>query len=216
MPKTISQAGFLNNQHNVFFQIKCCHRANLPSCLQDLESYPLTHIYIEPISPERVFPDIHSDEVCSCQSSTIPQPRPESTHRNTRKDGTDTSLPFLLLIYLILALLGLFCSEGFCSSCSEPGPLRLCCAGFPLQALLLQQSAGSAVRGLGCVARALERRLSSGTWAQLLCSKCDLPRPGIEPMSPALAGGFLSTELPGKLHHQLSKSPSGILGTVRW
>ncbi|KAG5194313.1 hypothetical protein JEQ12_013110 [Ovis aries] len=29
----------------------------------DLESYPLTHIYIEPISPEKVFPDIHSDEV---------------------------------------------------------------------------------------------------------------------------------------------------------
>ncbi|KAM7227367.1 hypothetical protein CapIbe_021780 [Capra ibex] len=56
---------------------------------EDLESYPLTHIYIEPISPERVFPDIHSDEVCSCQSSTIPQPRPESTHRNTHKDGTD-------------------------------------------------------------------------------------------------------------------------------
>ena len=29
-------------------------------------------------------------------------------------------------------------------------------------------------------------------------SQGDLPDPGIEPMSPALAGGFFSTELPGK------------------
>lgn len=144
---------------------KYYHKADVPTCLQDLESYPLTHIYIEPISPEKVFPDIHSDEVCSCQSSTISQPRPESTHRNTHKDGTDTSLPFFLLIYLILAVLGLFCYEGFFSSCGEPGPLRLRCAGFPLEALLLLQSAGSVVHGLGCVSWALERRLSSGTWA---------------------------------------------------
>ena len=27
---------------------------------------------------------------------------------------------------------------------------------------------------------------------------CDLPGPGIEPMSPALAGGFLTTVSPGK------------------
>ena len=37
-------------------------------------------------------------------------------------------------------------------------------------------------------------RLSSfGSWAQLLCSMWDLPRPGIKLVSPALAGGFLST-----------------------
>ena len=34
---------------------------------------------------------------------------------------------------------------------------------------------------------------SSGEQAQLLCGMCNLPGPGIEPMSPALAGGFLST-----------------------
>ena len=28
----------------------------------------------------------------------------------------------------------------------------------------------------------------------------DLPDPGIEPMSPALAGGFFTTEPPGKLY----------------
>ena len=58
-------------------------------------------------------------------------------------------------------------------------------------------------RGLSsCGSRALEHRLSScGTWAQLLCGMWDLPGPGIEPMSPALAGGFLTTVPPGKSYH---------------
>ena len=43
------------------------------------------------------------------------------------------------------------------------------------------------------------RRLSScGSWAQLLCGMWDLPRPGLEPVSPALAGRFLTTAPPGK------------------
>ena len=39
---------------------------------------------------------------------------------------------------------------------------------------------------------------SCGTRAQLLHSVWDLPGPEIEPMSPALAGRFLTTEPPGK------------------
>ena len=39
---------------------------------------------------------------------------------------------------------------------------------------------------------------SCGTQAQLPCSMWTLPGPGIEPMSPALADGFSTTELPGK------------------
>ena len=36
-------------------------------------------------------------------------------------------------------------------------------------------------------------------WSVLpLSSPGDLPKPGIEPMSPALAGGFFTTEPPGK------------------
>ena len=31
----------------------------------------------------------------------------------------------------------------------------------------------------------------------------DLPGPGIEPMSSGLAGGFLTTEPPGKSYHRL-------------
>ena len=43
------------------------------------------------------------------------------------------------------------------------------------------------------------RRLSScGSRAQLLCGMWDLPRPGLEPVSPALAGGFSTTAPPGK------------------
>ena len=30
----------------------------------------------------------------------------------------------------------------------------------------------------------------------------DLPRPGVEPMSPALADGFLTTEPPGKSYYE--------------
>ena len=32
----------------------------------------------------------------------------------------------------------------------------------------------------------------------MLCGMWDLPGPGLEPMSPALAGGFLTTAPPGK------------------
>ena len=35
-------------------------------------------------------------------------------------------------------------------------------------------------------------------WALLLCGTWNLPGPGFEPVSPALAGGFLTTGPPGK------------------
>ena len=39
---------------------------------------------------------------------------------------------------------------------------------------------------------------SCGARSQLLHGMWDLPGPGLEPMSPALAGGFLTTVPPGK------------------
>ena len=39
----------------------------------------------------------------------------------------------------------------------------------------------------------VECGLSSGTWAYSLRGMWDLPRPGIEPVSPALAGRLLTT-----------------------
>ena len=50
-----------------------------------------------------------------------------------------------------------------------------------------------------CGSQALECRLSScGARAYLLRGMWDLPRPGLEPVSPALAGGFLTTAPPGR------------------
>ena len=51
--------------------------------------------------------------------------------------------------------------------------------------------------------RAVEHRLSScGRRASLLCGMWDLPRPGLKPVFPALAGGFLITVTPGKSRKQ--------------
>ena len=56
-----------------------------------------------------------------------------------------------------------------------------------------------------CGPRALEHRLiRCGPGALLLLSMWGLPSPGIKPLSPALVGGFLSTQPPGKRRCQLS------------
>ena len=91
-------------------------------------------------------------------------------------------------IYLVLAVLGLrFCAWAS-SSCGERGPLFIAVHG-PLTV------AASLVAGH----RLQTRRLSScGLRAQLLRGMWYLPRPGLEPVSPALAGGFSTTAPPGK------------------
>ena len=54
-----------------------------------------------------------------------------------------------------------------------------------------------------CSLRFLECGLSScGTRAELLQGMWDLPRPGVKPMSPALAGRFLTTGPPKKYQYQ--------------
>ena len=80
------------------------------------------------------------------------------------------------------------------------GYSSLRCVGFSLRWLLLLRSTGSRRMGFrSCGSRALERRLSScGARAQLLRGMWDLPGPGLEPVSPALAGRFLTTAPPGK------------------
>ena len=114
-----------------------------------------------------------------------------------------------------MAALGLRCCPWAFSCCSERGLLfvavrRLLIAGASrcgARALGVRASVAVA-RGLSsCGSRALEHRLSScGARASLLRGMWDLPRPGIEPVSPALAGGLLSTMPPGKspkLHFRL-------------
>ena len=71
------------------------------------------------------------------------------------------------------------------------------CVGSSLRWLLLLQSTGSGRVGSVAVAHGLS---SCGIRVHLLRSIWDLPRPGIKPVSPALAGGFLTTVPPGKSH----------------
>ena len=87
-----------------------------------------------------------------------------------------------------MAVLGLcFCARAF-SSCSKQGPLFIAVRG-PL----------TSAASLAAEHRLQTRRLSScGSRAQLLRGMWDLPRPGLEPLSPALAGRFSTTAPPGK------------------
>ena len=72
--------------------------------------------------------------------------------------------------------------------------------GFLIAVASLSQSTGSRVNGLHhWQFSAPEHRLKScGAPVELLHSMWDLPRPGIEPTSPALAGRFFTTEPAGK------------------
>ena len=108
-------------------------------------------------------------------------------------------------IYLFLAALGLCCCVPAFSSCDERGTLfatvcRLLIAVVsPVVEHRLQARGLQLHRLSSCGTRALERRLSSGgAQAQLLRSTWDLPGLGLEPVSPAFAGGFLTTAPPGK------------------
>ena len=90
-----------------------------------------------------------------------------------------------------MAVLGLrFCARAF-SSCGKWGPLFIAVHGpLTIAASLVAEH------------RLQTRRLSNcGSRAQLLRGMCDLPRPGLEPVSPALAGRFSTTVPPGKPPH---------------
>ena len=86
-----------------------------------------------------------------------------------------------------MAVLGLrFCARAS-SSCGKRGPLFITVRGpLTIVASLVEH-------------RLQTRRLSSCvSRAQLLRGMWDLPRPGLEPMSPALAGRLSTTAPPGK------------------
>ena len=101
-------------------------------------------------------------------------------------------------MYLSLAALGLHCHEGFSLAEGAGATLQVWCSGFSLQWLLLSTTVSGQVDSVG-KAPVLEHRLSSfDAWARLLCGMWDPPGPGIESVSPALAGGFFTTEPPGK------------------
>ena len=80
-----------------------------------------------------------------------------------------------------------FCARAFCS-CGEWGPLFIAVRGpLTIAASLVAEH------------RLQTRRLSNcGSRAQLLRGMWDLPGPELEPVPPALAGGFSTTAPPGK------------------
>ena len=104
------------------------------------------------------------------------------------------------IYYLFLAALGLRWCTQLSPVVASRGPSSLRCAGLSLRWFLPLRSMGSRRTGFSsCASPAPECKSSScGTRAQLLCGMWDLPRPGLEPMSPALAGGFLTTVPQGK------------------
>ena len=85
-------------------------------------------------------------------------------------------------------MLGLrFCARAF-SSCGKQGAL-----------FIVVHGSLTIVASLVAEHRLQMHRLSScGSWAQLLRGMWDLPRPGLEPVSPASAGRFSTTVSPGK------------------
>ena len=87
-----------------------------------------------------------------------------------------------------MAVLGLrFCVRAF-SSCGKQGPL-----------FIVVRRPLTIAASLVAEHRLQMRRLSNcGSRAQLLRGMWDLPRPDLEPVSPALAGRFSTTAPPGK------------------
>ena len=88
-----------------------------------------------------------------------------------------------------MAVLGLrFCTRAF-SSCGKWGPLLIAVRGPLTIAASLAEHRLQTRRLSSCDSRA---QLPHGMW--------DPPRPGLEPVSPTLAGRFSTTAPPGKPH----------------
>ena len=111
-----------------------------------------------------------------------------ATLRRDEAPALLASLSFFFFFNLFMAVLGLrFCARTF-SSCGKWGPLLIAVRG----PLIIAAS-------LVAEHRLQMRRLSNcGSRAQLLRGMWDLPRPGLEPVSPALAGRLSTTAPPGK------------------
>ena len=94
-----------------------------------------------------------------------------------------------IYLFIYLWLCWVFVSvRGLSLVAASGGRSSSRCAGLSLSRPLLLQSTGS--RRAGSVIVAHGPSCSAAMW--------DLPRPGLEPMSPALAGRFSTTAPPGK------------------
>ena len=99
-------------------------------------------------------------------------------------------------LFVFMAVLGLrFCARAF-PSCGKWGPLFIAVRGpLTITASLVAEH------------RLQTRRLSNcGSRAQPLRSMWDPPRPGLEPVCPALSGRFSTTAPPGKPQYSVFKT----------
>ena len=99
------------------------------------------------------------------------------------------TLFFIIFIYLFIGCAGSSLLRGLSLAAARGGYFGCGawashCSGFSC----LQRM------GSGCIGFS-----SCGAWAKLLHGMWNPPRPGIEPMSPALVCGFFTTGPPGKL-----------------
>ena len=113
---------------------------------------------------------------------------------------------------LFLVALGLQCCI-WAFSCGKQGLFFVVVCGLPFaMASFVAEDRLSVHRLCSCGSCALECRFSScGAWTQLPCGLWNLPRSGIELVSPALAGGFLSTGPPGKSSYYFFFNPKKFL-----
>ena len=129
----------------------------------------------------------------------------------------------VLFYYLVLAVLGLRCCMDF-SRVVASGDYFLVAVCRLLMAVgsrcraqvLGTQTSATVAHGLSsCSSWALEHRLSScRAQALLLQGMGNLPGLGIEPVSPALAGRFFTTEPPGKPSHLFSPVVAGVCSSL--
>ena len=123
-----------------------------------------------------------------------------------------SSFHFFRHCYLFLAMLGLCCCEWAFSSCDKRGLLLAVVRGFLTAVPSLVQSMGSRCRGFSrCSTRAQDLRLAGSVlWrmgsAALRRVGSSRTRDGA--LVPSLAGGFLPTMPPGKLHGTFSFPPA--------
>ena len=100
-------------------------------------------------------------------------------------DVTASTLRRTETSFFFMDALGLHCCSRAFSSCSEQG----------LPFVTVQASRCS---GFRCRAQALDTQAPQLWCTGLAALRYDLPRPGVEPVSPPLAGRFLATGLLGK------------------
>ena len=99
-------------------------------------------------------------------------------------------------IYLFLAALGLHCCAWAFSSCGEWGLLFVAVHGLLIVVASLVVEHGLQAHRLQQLWHAVSVVVAHGL--KLLRGMWDLPGPGHEPLSPALAGRILTTAPPGK------------------